>query len=56
MDEQLIAECEKLIFTIRQLVTSHANGNVNLAQAVIEASTCADEVEDFLVNHCGGQA
>jgi hypothetical protein len=47
---QLIAECEKLIFAIRQIVASWESGN--LAASVNEARICADEVEDFIVNHC----
>jgi hypothetical protein len=50
MENQLIAECEKLIYAIRQ-VAAHWEGN-KLAQMVNEASICADEVEDFIVNNC----
>lgn len=51
MEAQLVAECEKLIFAIRQVVSRWETGN--LADAVNEARICADEVEDFIVNNCG---
>lgn len=50
MESQLIAECEKLIRAIRR-ITTHWDKN-NLAHFVNEASICADEVEDFIVNNC----
>lgn len=49
MEEQLAVECEKLIFAIRQIVNNWERGD--LAAAVNEARECADEVEDFIVNH-----
>jgi hypothetical protein len=51
MESQLVAECEKLIFAIRQITAHWAKGN--LAAMVHEAEICADEVEDFIVNNCG---
>lgn len=51
METQLVAECEKLIFAIRQITKNWERGN--LATAVNEAEICADEVEDFIVNNCG---
>jgi hypothetical protein len=46
MEQQLVAECEKLIFAIRQIK------RLGTPHALAEAETCANEVEDFIVNNC----